>query len=361
LPLISVLLPVYNDAPHVRASIESILTQTLGDFELVVINDGSTDDTPELLNQYQDPRIRLIHNERNLGLSPSLNRAIAAARGEYLARQDADDIALPHRLEKQVVFLRSHPDIAMVGSRAIVIDEQGLEQGILDDPPIADIDIKWRLLFRNPFIHSSVMMCRDVVDKTGGYTEDPFRAFVEDYDLWSRINRVARSANILEPLEKYRVNPGGVSARTHSEQQRQAEEISKRNICWLLGWTEMDLCAWYALKQFSLNFSLNWAPLTADEVSRALALNEAIHETFASRYLTRDLAGQHRRRYYLPWARRTFAQARRNPHLDYRCRGVMLGAAAKFLLNTWRPGLLSFSNYSEINSTGSVREQKGPV
>jgi hypothetical protein len=114
----------------------------------------------------------------------------------------------------------------------------------------------------------------------------------------------------------------------------------------------MDPCAWCALKQFSLN----WAPLTADEVSRALALNEAIHETFASRYLTRDLAGQHRRRYYLPWARRVFAQARRNPHLDYRCRGVMLGAAAKFLVNTWRPGLVSFSNYS----TSGFTEVHGP-
>jgi len=355
LPLISVLLPVYNGARYVHESVESILGQSFADFELIVINDGSSDATPAIVSKFRDPRIRLIHNEHNLGLAPSLNRGIAAVKGDYIARQDADDIALPHRLRTQIEFLRSHPAIAMVGSWALLIDDQGREQGVCDYPPIADIDIKWSLLFSNPFIHGSVMMRRDVVDKIGGYTKDPviFRAFVEDYDLWSRINRVARSANIPEPLEKYRVNPSGASARTHSEQQRQAEEISKRNIRWLLGWTEMDLGALYALKQFSLN----WAPLTADEVSRALALKFAIHETFASRYLTRDLASQHRRRYYLPWARRAFAQARRNPHLDYRCRGVMLGAAAKFLLNTWRPGLLSFSNYS----AASVREQQGQV
>lgn len=329
MPLISVLLPVYNDARYVCASIESILRQTLRDFELVVINDGSTDDTPEIVSRFRDQRIRLIHNEHNLGLAPSLNRGIAAAKGDYIARQDADDIALPHRLRTQIEFLRSHPDCAMVGSQALLIDDQGREQGVFGCPPIADIDIKWGLLFSNAFIHGSVMMRRDVVDKTGGYTEDPviFRAFVEDYDLWSRINRVARSANIPEPLEKYRLNPRGASARTRLEQQRQTREVSKRNICWLLGCREMDPDAWRGLTQFSVT----WGSLLTHEARAALALYQAINEAFGRRYLTADSATDPRRRCYLQWARRALAQARRNPHLDRRCRTVMLCAAAKLL------------------------------
>ena len=352
-PRVSVIMAVYNGERYLREAVGSILVQSLPDLELIVVNDGSSDKTPEILASFTDPRVRVLHNERNVGPAAARNTAISLARAPYIAIQDADDVALPYRLHKQFCFLETNASISLVGSHAVTIDEHGREQGTLTSPPAEDKEIKWELLFRNPFIHSSVMMRRSILDGMRLYTDDPVLCrVVEDYELLSRINRVARSANIPEPLEKYRLNPIGASARTHSEQQRQAEEISKRNICWLLGRTEMDLCAWYALKQFSLN----WAPLTAAEVSRALALNETIHETFASRYLTRDLAGQHRRRYYLPWARRVFAQARRNPHLDYRCRGVMLGAAAKFLVNTWRPGLVSFSNYS----TSGFTEVHGP-
>ena len=236
MPLVSVLLPVYNDSKTVVQSVRSILGQTFRDFELVIVDDGSTDNTLQIIRSFEDPRIHLIANERNRGLAPTLNRAIGVASGDYLARQDADDIAFPHRLEKQVVFLRSHPNVAMVGSRAIVIDEQGVEKGFCDYSPVDDIDIKWNLLFRNPFIHSSVMMRRVVLDRTGLYTEDPvvFRAFVEDYDLWSRINEIAKSANFEEPLVKYRVSATSATSRTFAEQLRQARLISKRNICRLL-------------------------------------------------------------------------------------------------------------------------------
>jgi glycosyltransferase involved in cell wall biosynthesis len=338
-PRISVIMAVHNGERYVREAVDSILTQTLSDLELVIVNDGSSDATAAILATYTDPRVRVFDNQRNVGPAAARSKAIRAARAEYIAIQDADDVALPMRLEKQICLLEKTRSVGLVGSHAITIDEQGNQQGLMAYPPADDRDIKWDLLFHNPFIHSSVVFRRSILELTGLYTDDPniCRGFVEDYELVSRVNRVAESANIPEPLEKYRLNPIGASARTAAEQQRQVEEISKRNICWLLGWTEMDPCAWCALKRFSLK----WAPLTADEVSRALALNEAIHETFASRYLTRDLTGQRRRRYCIEWARRTFTQARRNPHLDRHCRAVMLGAAARFLANVWQPGLFS--------------------
>ena len=352
-PRVSVIMAVYNGERYLREAVDSILAQSLPDLELIVVNDGSSDKTPEILASYTDPRVRVLHNEGNIGRAAARSKAIRAARAEYVAVQDADDVALPMRLEKQISFLEKSRSVALVGSHAITIDEQGNQQGLMA-PPAGDRDIKWALLFHNSFVHSSVVFRRSVLELTGLYTDDICRALVEDYELVSRVNRVAESANIPEPLEKYRLNPLGASARASAVQQGQAEEISKQNICWLLGGTEMDPCAWCALKQFSLN----WAPLTADEVSRALALNEAIHETFASRYLTRDLAGQHRRRYYLPWARRAFAQARRNPHLDRHCRALMLGAAARFLANAWRPRLFSFTDTNPAcTRTGKAQGQ----
>jgi glycosyltransferase involved in cell wall biosynthesis len=338
-PLVSVITAVYNGERYLSEAVDSILGQTVADFEFIVVNDGSTDRTAQILGSYVDPRIRILHNQQNVGPAASRNRAIAGARAPYIAIQDADDVALPQRLEKQIFFLEKNPNVALVGSHAVTIDDQGNECGALVYPPADDRGIKWDLLFRNPFIHSSVMLRRSVLNLTGPYTDDPevCRAFVEDYELTSRINRVAQSANIQEPLEKYRLNPMGASSRTCSEQQRLADEVSKRNICWLLDLREMDPHAWRGLR----GFSLNWAPLRAHEARAAFALNEAIHEAFASRYPAPDAAREHRRRCYLQWARRAFAHARRNPNLDPNCRAVMLIAAAKLLAAAWHPGVLS--------------------
>jgi glycosyltransferase involved in cell wall biosynthesis len=341
MPLVSVLLPVYNDSKTVVQSIRSILGQTFRDFELVIVDDGSTDNTPQIVGSFEDPRIHLIANERNLGLAPTLNRAIGVASGDYLARQDADDIALPHRLEKQVVFLRSHPDVAMVGSRAIVIDEQGLEKGLWDYPPIDDIDIKWNLLFRNPFIHSSVMMRRVVLDRTGLYTEDPviFRAFVEDYDLWSRINEVAKSANFEEPLLKYRVSATSATSRTFAEQLRQARLISQRNICRLLRWDRIDVACWQGLERFLYHPVRQELDLTSAEVNCTLNFLTTIHETFCSKYgLAKREAAAHRLRVFWPWGKHALALSyRRNGRRDAACRFSLFAGGAKLVAKALRP------------------------
>jgi len=335
LPLISVLLPVYNDARYVCASIESILRQTLPDFELVVINDGSTDDTPELVNQYQDPRIRLIHNERNLGLSPSLNRAIVAARGKYLARQDADDVALPHRFETQLRFLEAHPEISMLGSHACVIDDQGIETETWSYPPPDDINIKWNLLFRNPFIHSSVMMRRSVLDQTGFYAEDPDRALVEDYDLWSRINRVAKSANIEEPLQKYRLNPTSVSVRTRSEQNRQCAAISQRNICWLLGWERMDPELWDG---FVGTVFGSYSSVTGPQQRRVLAFIQKLHPAFCQRFIpSRQQAKLHRYQVYQFFSHRVLHYSRSVGSKEFALRTALVASAVELRLKSYWP------------------------
>jgi len=235
MPLISVVMSVFNDDHYVRHAIESVLSQTFTDFEFIIVDDGCTDNTRAIIEAYSDKRIRLVINENNIGLAPSLNKAIRLSNAKYVARQDADDISLSERLSREVEYLETHSDVALVGSSAVRISHSGEWIGYWN--AIAeDIDLKWTLLFCNPFIHSSIMMRRSVADQVGCYTERPevAKAFVEDYDLWSRINRISRSANLRQPLLKYRLNPTSVSVRTCDDQIEQANRISLRNISWLL-------------------------------------------------------------------------------------------------------------------------------
>jgi glycosyltransferase involved in cell wall biosynthesis len=313
-PRVSVLLPVYNDSQYLRPSIDSILQQTFSDFELVIVDDASTDDTARIISQFTDPRIRLIRNERNLGLAPSLNRAIAIARGKYLARQDADDIAMPQRFARQVEFLDVRPLVGVVGSRAMAIDEEGKELHVIQTS-CRDYEIKWDLLFFCPFVHSSVMIRRSVLNLSGGYTDDPeiFRAFVEDYDLWSRINRVSLCANIAEPLQKYRYRnkPTSASARTKAENERQQQIISKRNICWLVGRLEIDPELWRALNLFSpIQATERLKDITAVEMRRSVDLLLAIEDAFCTKYVPEHRQAAHRLWQHARWAKRLFDLAK---------------------------------------------------
>jgi hypothetical protein len=341
MPLVSVLLPVYNDSKTVAQSLRSILAQTFRDFELIVVDDGSEDDTLKIVGSFEDPRLRLISNGINLGLAPTLNRAISIASGEYLARQDADDIALPHRLESEIAFLRVHPAVAMVGSRAITIDENGVETGSWDYPPVNDVDIKWSLLFHNPFIHSSVMMRRAILDRTGLYTEDPviFRAFVEDYDLWSRINQIAKSANFKAPLLKYRLSATSASSRTRAEQHRQLRSISQRNICRLLGWDRIDPVCWQGLVRFLYHPIRQRLDLTSSEVNSTLDFLTTIHETFCSKHgLSKREAATHRRSVFWPWGRHALALSyKRNGRRDAACRLSLFAGGAKLVARVLWP------------------------
>ena len=202
LPLVSVLLPVYNGEEYLAEAIQSILDQTYKRFELIIINDGSSDRSAEIIRSYHDDRITALEQE-NCGLASTLNRAISMVQGKYLARQDQDDISLPQRFEKQVAFLDSHPAYGMVGTWAEIWDNIRKTDRV-HRHPVDSLVLKFELLFNNPFVHSSMMIRKTAIEKVGMYSLDKLRQPPEDYELWSRMARYYEIANIPETLMIYR-------------------------------------------------------------------------------------------------------------------------------------------------------------
>jgi glycosyltransferase involved in cell wall biosynthesis len=208
-PTVSVVLSVRNGGKDLPTAIGTILNQTFSDFELIAINNGSTDETGPYLDSITDPRVRVFHQE-DKGLARALNRGISLARGRYIARQDHDDLADPSRIAKQVEFLDARPDHALIGTRAeIWIGDTPTDR--FHDHPTEDADLRFALLFNNYFVHSSVMMRKAALDKVGVYTTDRSRQPPEDYELWSRIARRFRVANLPERLTIYREVPTSMS------------------------------------------------------------------------------------------------------------------------------------------------------
>lgn len=201
-PAVTVLLPVYNGAADVEQAVASVLAQTFPDFELLIINDGSRDNSAELLGRLSDSRIRLVHQE-NRGLAATLNIGCSMARGEFIARQDQDDLSAPTRLEKQVAYMRTHPACALLGTCADIYVGDS-PSGRAHDHATEHGLLCFDLLFNNPFVHSSVMLRRDAVLEIGGYSTDPSRQPPEDYELWSRMARRYGVANLPERLLIYR-------------------------------------------------------------------------------------------------------------------------------------------------------------
>lgn len=201
--LISIILPSYNREEYLGKAIDSVLSQTYRNFELIVINDDSTSETAKLLSQYiyKDSRIKVIRNEKNIGFVKSLNKGISLSRGKYIARLDDDDFwCYSQKLEKQVAFLEDNPDYVLVGGAIIRIDGQGKEimRFIL---PKSDKDIRQVVLQSNPFAHSAVVFRKEAWDRTGGYDET--LAFSEDWDLWMRFGKIGKFYNFQEYFTCY--------------------------------------------------------------------------------------------------------------------------------------------------------------
>lgn len=232
-PLISVILPVYNGLPYLEEAIKSVLSQSCRDFELIIINDGSRDDSAAVIERIIDRRIRFYQQE-NRGLAATLNRAISLAKGKYIARQDQDDISLQYRFEKQVAFLDAHPDVGMVGTGAEIWVGNKRSDRLLVHPA-DNASIKFGMLFDNRFVHSSVMIRRSVFEDTGGYTEDATRQPPEDYELWSRVMRKYKLANLPEVLLKYREVEGSMSRTGANPFLPNLIKISAENIAWASG------------------------------------------------------------------------------------------------------------------------------
>lgn len=203
---ISVVMSVFNAEKYLARAIDSILEQTYSDFELIIINDNSTDASGQILKCYEqkDSRIIVLENEENIGLTKSLNKGLAVAKGEYIARMDADDISVPNRFEKQVLFLDSNPDYTFVSCIGRYIDENGkLEQ--LRPFPETNEEIYAMMPKVDAVMHPGVMFRRDDVAQIGNYCED-FRV-VQDYDLWFRGMAAGyKFYNIQEPLVLFRRN-----------------------------------------------------------------------------------------------------------------------------------------------------------
>lgn len=242
-PAISVLLPVYNAELYLRIAVESILAQTFKNFELIAVDDGSTDRSLALLQEYanRDPRVRVI-SRPNTGIAGALNDGLAVAQGELVARMDADDISLPHRFQLQLAYLRAHPDCVLLGSRVLLVDPYGTplydtNHSLTHEQIEAELlaGVGWAV------VHPVAMMRTDAVRRAGGYRTEFVP--IEDLDLFLRLVETGRAANLPDVLLQYRQHPQSAN-RT-----RFAEQESKKRACVADGY-----------RRRGLSMPADWAP-----------------------------------------------------------------------------------------------------
>jgi glycosyltransferase involved in cell wall biosynthesis len=206
-PLVSVVMPVFNGEDYLKLAIDSILCQSLKEIEFIIVDDGSNDSTSQILLAYCDQRLTVI-SQNHRGIPFALNSGLKIAKGKYVARQDADDISILNRLEKQITFLEENPEIGLLGSFVSIIDKTGKEIKSIE-LPTDDVAIKAAIINENPFIHGATIYRKECVYRVGGYREIFFLS--QDYDLWLRIAENYSVANYPLFLYKYRKNIKSVS------------------------------------------------------------------------------------------------------------------------------------------------------
>lgn len=230
-PLVSVLMPVYNGMPYLPLAIESLRNQTYTHFELLVVNDCSTDATRKYLDSLTDTRVRVIHLPRNLGVTGALQTGLQAVRGAFIARLDADDRAYPQRLQRQVKFMKENPFVGLLASTADAINERGDLISYATTRQKSELELRWELLFKNPIIHSTVMMRTEVLNSHHLNYSKPH---AEDYDLWVRMAAITRIHQMPEALVQYRVNTNSWTYTKLNEQNEGGNEVSNYAIKQLL-------------------------------------------------------------------------------------------------------------------------------
>ena len=224
-PKVTILMPVHNGDAFLRESINSILSQTFSDFEFLIIDDGSIDETSKILESYNDFRIKIIKQE-NIGLAKSLNKGLKLARGEYIARMDCDDVSLPERLEKQVELMERYPYVGVCGSWIKTIGDDG---GDIWRYPALSEDIRCRLLFESVIAHPSVMIRNSLFKKFNlTYDEDFNQA--QDYDLWARCSHLFPMVNLDKVLLHYRIHPHQGGVQHLGSKRRLANLIRKKQL-----------------------------------------------------------------------------------------------------------------------------------
>ena len=224
-PTVTVLMPLYNGERYVREAVESILQQTWQDFELLIIDDGSSDKGPDIVSSMKDERIVLLRNPRNIGVAATLNRGLAIARGRYIARMDADDISLPDRLKKQVQFMDAHPAVGISGGWVRLFS--GGQLPYTCQVPSASEDVAAYMLFENSLWHVTAIMRKNDLN-SAPLLYDPFFSRSEDYDLWTRAGKHFSLANIDQVLVRVRRHKESVTRTNWEEMTIQTETIQDR-------------------------------------------------------------------------------------------------------------------------------------
>jgi glycosyltransferase involved in cell wall biosynthesis len=225
-PLVTVLMPVYNGEQYLRKAIDSILTQTYTDFELLIVNDGSTDKSLQIANSFKDDRIKII-NQSNTGVSIALNNGLKQAKGKYIARMDADDICKPERLEVQMRYLLQHPECILLGTEAEYIDEQEQYVFPYKSPGYSHEELVNALQYDCPFLHISVIFLKSAVINIGGYNKDAY--LFEDYFLWTKLVKFGNVACLKENLISCRLNPSSVTL-DYRDYSKEYWELKKKAI-----------------------------------------------------------------------------------------------------------------------------------
>jgi glycosyltransferase involved in cell wall biosynthesis len=301
IPRLSVLLPVYNAEPWVAEAIGSIIGQTFSEFELIVIDDGSTDGSATVIRSFDDERIRFVSRE-NRGFAASLNEGLALARADLVARHDADDVSEPERFRKQMEHLARNPNTVLVGTNYEMIDVDGRSLGttnLLTNPA----DLKVAQVFANQFCHGSVVFRRSAVVAVGGYQAASSPA--EDYDLFTRLARHSRVANLPDPLYRWRVNPLGMSGSRREAMDEQARTIREREFSRLLSQRDE-----YALFSSFHPLSLRGGPRSyLDQKGALLRVAAFMYTTMGMRRSA--LMALAFASLYEPWRRRNYRAIRR--------------------------------------------------
>lgn len=230
--LVSILMPVYNAEAYIAQAIQSILSQTFPAFELIIINDGCTDSTPIIIKQFDDPRIRVIHNDSPKGVSGTRNQGLLLAKGRYILHQDADDTAEPQRVEKQVAYLETHPDTAVLGCQQRLIRE-GMPNQPYHPAPANPTLLEWRALFETPISGSAACYRKDWAIRAGGFGS--VENWAEDFAMWRKLLRYAKATNLKETLVNYRWHENNTSKIRNDQQM-----LAVRRQAWLSSQTLLN-------------------------------------------------------------------------------------------------------------------------
>ncbi len=271
-PLVSVVMPVYNGDLYLCESIDSILNQTFSDFEFIIINDGSTDGTGEILKLYEqlDKRMR-VYNQEHSGVTASRNRGCRLARGKYIAPMDADDVSLPDRFAKQVRYLKAHPEIGILDTWVERINKKGILINVWRSPTTSNV-IKWEFFFGNPLRHSSIMMRRDVVEPLDFYGNF---SFIEDFYLLARALDVTQVASLPEVLSQIRYHEDSLSKQIIREQHKFGREIIRSLIA-------KQLSKEVSIEAVRTLYYMNRSPVISslEEIDSAADLLMQLYESF---------------------------------------------------------------------------------